>query len=343
MDFFFSHSSAVPEPCIAFYGGEPLLNFDLIRKCVEHAKRTKHRQCSRFSITTNAQLITDDIAKFFVDEGFFVVISLDGPEFIHDRCRRTIEGQRTYGEVITALERLHSCNEEYFRRNVSINAVLAPPFRFTDRRAFFDEHKILSKVALRLSEVAPGIKSESKETPVPEAEELSYEAMRQSYISQTVSGGPRSRFLCSLFEPGIVRIHKRTIHGGLGRLHFPNGICLPGVRKLFVDTSGNLMPCEKVPHSLQIGDIFAGYDFKAIKKLIKDYCQLCAEECVRCWAIRLCGQCFATSWSKHLDRHLRKKECDKVRSGLHESLRTYCEIREKNVNALNFMRHISIS
>ena len=68
-----------------FHGGEPLLNFDLLKKVTEYAKPYRNRMC--LSIQTNGTLINDEIAKFFKENDIEVGISIDGPQFVHDASR----------------------------------------------------------------------------------------------------------------------------------------------------------------------------------------------------------------------------------------------------------------
>ena len=68
---------------IGFYGGEPLLNFELIERAVEYAKKLFGEDMS-FAITTNATLVNDKIAEYFAKNNFNIIISLDGPQEMHD-------------------------------------------------------------------------------------------------------------------------------------------------------------------------------------------------------------------------------------------------------------------
>jgi sulfatase maturation enzyme AslB (radical SAM superfamily) len=86
---------------ISFYGGEPLLNFRLIRKCVEYAREKKRKgQRLCFSVATNGYLLKGEVAKFLATHGFFVRVSLDGPASVHDQHRRTAAGLPTWSTVV---------------------------------------------------------------------------------------------------------------------------------------------------------------------------------------------------------------------------------------------------
>lgn len=87
IDFLYAHSSMTTSIGIGFYGGEPLLEFDLLKKCVEYAKMKFIGKDLSFTLTTNATLLTEEIMKFFVKNNFFVTISFDGPQVIQDKNR----------------------------------------------------------------------------------------------------------------------------------------------------------------------------------------------------------------------------------------------------------------
>jgi len=73
---------------ISFYGGEPLLNFRLIKKCVEYVKSYRARDKICFNMTTNASLIKDRILDYLIENDIRLLISLDGPKEEHD-CHRS--------------------------------------------------------------------------------------------------------------------------------------------------------------------------------------------------------------------------------------------------------------
>ncbi|MEA3295822.1 MAG: radical SAM protein [Patescibacteria group bacterium] len=72
---------------LSFYGGEPLLNFEIIKKIVKYSKKLFNKWKLRFSITTNGTLIDEEIINFLILNNFQVLISLDGPKDVHDAKR----------------------------------------------------------------------------------------------------------------------------------------------------------------------------------------------------------------------------------------------------------------
>lgn len=89
---------------IAFFGGEPLLNFNIIKVIVEYAQ--KKGLLMNYGITTNGTLITDSIADFFKKNNFKVSVSIDGPKEVHNLTRQYHNGTGTYNDVLRGINKL---------------------------------------------------------------------------------------------------------------------------------------------------------------------------------------------------------------------------------------------
>ncbi|MBT9168449.1 MAG: Anaerobic sulfatase-maturating enzyme [Syntrophomonadaceae bacterium] len=116
VDDFFSEST---DPrYIAFFGGEPLTNFPVIREVVEYVKN-KYK-FDHFKINTNGTLITDEVADFFSKYNFTIGVSIDGPQEIHDKFRMYKSGSGSHSKTMKGWWKLkeHGC------KDVGIVAVL---------------------------------------------------------------------------------------------------------------------------------------------------------------------------------------------------------------------------
>lgn len=104
VDFIFqSPSSSIT---IEFQGGEPLLNFEIIKYLVDYAKELnkKYKKSLGFSLVTNLTLINEEILEFLIKEHIGVCTSLDGPEMVHNRCRPYQNDEGTYKDVVRNIE-----------------------------------------------------------------------------------------------------------------------------------------------------------------------------------------------------------------------------------------------
>jgi uncharacterized protein len=96
IDYTKAHSGkSEEEVSISFYGGEPLINYELIKRVVEYSKKIMPDKKLRFAFTTNLSLMTKDKAEFFAKEGFIILCSIDGPQEVHDTYRVDVKGNGT--------------------------------------------------------------------------------------------------------------------------------------------------------------------------------------------------------------------------------------------------------
>jgi uncharacterized protein len=105
LDFLLAHSGARRQCEVDFFGGEPLLNFDVLRELVAYGKEAASRVGKEFNftLTTNALLLDDKVLAFIEAERIGVVLSLDGRPEVHDRMRPKAGGGGSYTEVLPSI------------------------------------------------------------------------------------------------------------------------------------------------------------------------------------------------------------------------------------------------
>ncbi|MCP5049043.1 MAG: radical SAM protein, partial [bacterium] len=100
IDFLKEHSFKSESVSMGFYGGEPLMRFPFIRDCVGYAKEIFNGKSLSYHITTNGTLITANVADFLLSEGFSILVSLDGPEEIHNKYRKDVNGNGSFEKTL---------------------------------------------------------------------------------------------------------------------------------------------------------------------------------------------------------------------------------------------------
>lgn len=93
VDFFMERSSGVEEVTIGFYGGEPVLEFELIKQVVQHVESRYPARKVRFNFTTNLTLFTDEIMDYVLEKNIHIMISIDGPQAVQDKYRTSSTGK----------------------------------------------------------------------------------------------------------------------------------------------------------------------------------------------------------------------------------------------------------
>lgn len=97
IDWYHDHCRRPQQASIVFFGGEPLMNFDLIRSCVEHAEKRFGAGVITYGMATNMVLMTDERLDFFASlPKFYLLVSIDGPREIQNRQRPLLDGRNSY-------------------------------------------------------------------------------------------------------------------------------------------------------------------------------------------------------------------------------------------------------
>ena len=108
-----------------------------------------------------------------------------------------------------------------------------------------------------------------------------------------------------------------------------HGCCVPGVRRIYVETDGSFYPCERIGISPCIGTVDTGMDVEAIRRYYIDgYSDACIQHCAHCWAIRLCNVCYAKRMTKDGFDTASFKGCASKKEVLLHNLAFYHELME---------------
>lgn len=107
---------------LTFYGGEPLLEFDLMKRVVEHVEATRDpEQRARYWVVTNGTLLTDEVTDYLAERGITISLSFDGvPEV------QRIRGEDTFETLDATLDRLRERHPRHFRSGVEISVTVPP-------------------------------------------------------------------------------------------------------------------------------------------------------------------------------------------------------------------------
>lgn len=125
IDFMIEHSGSRHNLELDFFGGEPLMNFDVVKEIVSYAREREnlHNKNFRFTITTNGLLLDDEKIKYINQEMTNVVLSLDGRKEINDRLRITPNGKGSYDTIVPKYQKLVSTrgDKDYYVRGTFTN------------------------------------------------------------------------------------------------------------------------------------------------------------------------------------------------------------------------------
>ncbi|HDH03919.1 MAG TPA: radical SAM protein, partial [Candidatus Campbellbacteria bacterium] len=233
---------------ISFYGGEPLSNFELIKKSINYCKKEYKHKNIGYSMTTNASLINEEIANFLVDKNVNVSFSIDGPAELHNRYRKTINNKPTHHLTMKGYELIkRTANKKKKKFPNLVICVFPPPFDLFSLANFINS---FDDIILRLTNPS-SIDTTFFDQFDIEKENLnlynqSNEFLRL-YAKDIVSGNirKRNRLGAAIYERDFLSIYKRR-NDRMGKKTASHGQCVPGGRKLFVSCDGDFYPCERV-------------------------------------------------------------------------------------------------
>ena len=331
IDFFVRHSSDSEKLHLGFYGGEPLLEFELIKGCVEYIKKIANKEVI-FNITTNCVLLDESKIDFLYKNRFRLTISLDGPQEIHDANRVKRDDSGSFANVINAIKIIKQKYPDYLR-DVNINAVLDVSKEFKSVYDFFCMDDQIYDIYATYNFQTDDYVIHKKE--MSEAFKNQYMLEQLKYIMAMLEKKDiysKSNIFDSYIKQLIERVHKviRYKSCEISKTH-PGGPCVPGKHRFFVNAEGYFYPCERVNELspvMQIGNLETGFELEKVENLL-NIGKLTDEECRKCWAFRFCTICAAKAdEGGELSRTKKLENCKIVKETIDSLLYDYCMLRE---------------
>lgn len=322
VDFFLR--GAEDGSALGFYGGEPFLNFELIKHVVSRVKKETPLNIN-FTVTTNLNYFSEEIARFLHENKILMVVSLDGPQQIHDEFRKKVDGRGSFNTVIKNLNFIRENYPDYFSVYVTSNTVITSHINLDSIEYFF------SNFAPRFSYSSfTSAKQIDPKNIYSTNEEV--EGIRNWIFEKMCSLSGHEQLRECVLLPGL--IHKRIM--ALEKPYvldktmlIPFKTCIPG-NKILVNVDGSLSICEKC-ESLQIGHVSTGINFKKTKQLIFDWNELLGNNCLNCWAVGFCKTCYISAWNgKELNTNLLNSYCTSFKRGILKWLEVYLPIKYHN-------------
>ncbi len=285
LDFLVENSGTRHNLEVDFFGGEPLMNFDVVKQLVAHARSIEKEAGKnfRFTLTTNGVLIDDDVIDFANREMSNVVLSLDGRKEIHDRFRVDYAGNGSWENIVPKFQKLVEARggENYYMRGTFTHA--NPDF-LNDIK----EYLRLGFTELSMEPVVcpPDDPSALTDEDLPVVLEQ-YEKLAELMLERHKEGRPFTFYHYMIDLKGGPCIYKR-ISG-----------CGSGTEYMAVTPWGDLYPCHQFvgDEKFKLGNIWDGVSAKDTQEQFADCNVYTKPECKDCWAKLYCsGGCAANSY-----------------------------------------------
>ncbi|MGM9642509.1 MAG: thioether cross-link-forming SCIFF peptide maturase [Eubacteriales bacterium] len=284
-DFLIANSGTRRNLEVDFFGGEPLMNWDVVKQLVAYARsiEKEHGKNFRFTLTTNGLLIDDEVIDFLNREMSNVVLSLDGRREVHDLFRKDYAGNGSYDRIIPKFKRLVDARggKNYYMRGT-----------FTHNNVDFT-NDIFHMADLGFTELsmepvvcAPDDPCALTEEDLPKLFEQ-YEILAKEMIKRKKEGRPFTFYHYMLDLKNGPCIYKR-ITG-----------CGSGTEYMAVTPWGELYPCHQFvgDPKYSLGNIWDGVTNRERQDEFRSCNAYAREECRDCWAKLYCsGGCAANAY-----------------------------------------------
>ena len=285
LDFLIAHSGSRRNLEVDFFGGEPLMNWDVVKRLVAYGREQEkiHNKKFRFTLTTNGMLIDDDVIEFANKEMHNVVLSLDGRKEVHDSLRKTASGKGSYDIIVPKFQKLVESRggKGYYVRGT-----------FTHNNVEFTKD-LLHMADLGFTELSmePVVCGPDEPYALTEADKPilfeQYELLAKEMIRRKKAGNGFTFYHYMIDLKAGPCVYKR-ISG-----------CGSGTEYLAVTPWGELYPCHQFvgDPKYSMGDVWQGVTNTALRDEFKQCNAYARPGCRDCWARMYCsGGCAANAY-----------------------------------------------
>lgn len=303
LDFLIENSGTRRNLEVDFFGGEPLMNFDVVKKLVEYARSIEKEKNKnfRFTLTTNGVLVDKDVIDFASREMSNVVLSLDGRKEVHDRYRVDYSGNGSWDKIVPKFQEFVKARggKNYYMRGTFTHA----------NPDFLEDIKTMLDLGFTELSMEPVVAAEGDPAALTEADKpivlKQYEELARLMLKRDKEGRPFTFYHYMIDLKGGPCIYKR-ISG-----------CGSGTEYMAVTPWGDLYPCHQFvgDEKFKLGDIWKGVDNTAVQNEFASCNVYAREDCRDCWAKLYCsGGCAANAYhSTGSVRGIYKYGCDLFR------------------------------
>ena len=298
LDFLVEHSGSRKHLEVDFFGGEPLINWDVCREVVAYGRELekKHGKIFNFTLTTNGVLLDEEVIDFANREMGNVVLSMDGRRETHDRMRHSRTGEGTYDDIIDNFKALVRArtdeasgarSKEYYMRGTYT----------AYNKDFAADVTAMADLGFRETSIEPVVADPSapyalKEEDLPQLFE-EYEKLALEMLAREEKGEGFSFYHYTVDLTGGPCIYKRVAGCGVATEY------------LAVTPTGDLYPCHQFvgDDDMILGSIFEGITHpETVDIFAKGNNLYTRDRCRDCWARLYCaGGCAANNYHSNGD------------------------------------------
>lgn len=324
-------------PCIAFYGGEPLLNFNVLKSTYDYffgkdwGKYNINKSKLIVFITTNLTHLSDEIIQFIVDRNIYITVSIDGDKLENDKNRIDKQGNGSFDKVIMNLNRIKKYSSEYYKNFVSISSVETENHNIEQCRNFTE--KLGVKSVVRNNAGFKGVfipkyilnKKNSNES-------LSDFAEKVKSLSWDTTNLVVKDIIVDLLDFDNINF---DLPQGSNYLNI-SITCPLTFDNIMVASDGKFHICHKTDCSYPLGDVFTGVNMQELEYMYASYNNtINNDNCKNCWMIRFCKFCAADRMNDKNFVNPIVEECSYLKMDCERRFQKFIELQNNNENIWN--------
>ena len=320
---------------ILFFGGEPLLRFDVIKETVQFVNefcQSYQITAPRFGIVTNGTLITPQIIDFFQKNKFIVTVSLDGPPEVNDFQRVFPSGNGSYDQIIHKISMMEDKNirigveatftKKHIEEGISVKSTL----------------KYLHKIGAETIHLMP-VYGMCEDLLLPKDSINDIKNSFKDGVSFTLHSLMTS-------DPITFQYVNYIIESLITKIPVEH-ICYAGIGTLTVDANGDVYPCYLLmENNLFMGNIF-DYDFPGEcflknRELLQNHTREHVPQCRECWAKEICLSCYGIEFFSNKSLGSPSEQfCDIQKAMIEETLVKLGEFRNSPILWQKFLKYLN--
>lgn len=285
LDFLIANSGNRKNLEVDFFGGEPLMDWDVVKQLVNYARSVEkqHNKNFRFTLTTNGLLVDDDVIEFANKEMHNVVLSLDGRKEVHDKLRRTVGGHGSYDVIVPKFQKFVQSrnNTGYYVRGTYTH----------DNIDFTKDIFHMADLGFTELSMEPVVCDPKEPYALTEADLPvlfeQYEILAKDMLRREKEGKPITFYHYMIDLTGGPCVYK-CVTG-----------CGSGTEYMAVTPWGELFPCHQFvgDPAYSLGDIWKGVTHPEVQDKFRKCNAYARPDCKGCWAKLYCsGGCAANAY-----------------------------------------------
>lgn len=281
IDYLINNGLKTDEFIVVFFGGEPLMNLELLKQTVEYCKKKQKELNKRFSfsVTTNATLLNDEVIDYLINENFHVLCSLDGYKEANDVNRVFEDGSGSYDIVIENIKKYVSKSNKVAEVRVTLTKSGLDIKRTYEELTSIGAKPVIMPVDSQNNDINLSLKDYNKV----------YEIYKQ-IAHDILSNEEQYKKYINMFEIDLSKIINANVQ---------DRPCSLGIKNITVSIDGEIYACHRGDGDgiFNIGNVLIGLDEKKYKSFIDQYFMAgvdYVEDCKKCNIRYLCiGGCLA--------------------------------------------------